>query len=306
MNPVELLRFVQFLQIIARAIEKESYELTFASFPLEISRMTRLLHLGSMTQERVKSILKEIETCGLCSAEKTKIVIDSCNVSEWQSFTGCINYDVQNGEQRWSQLDGFLSEKHDLYKRFSETSNKLLQNSSLGLRETLAKNFSKPTVSTLIEWACKLNRVQQNYLNGEVYPVQQEFKLHRQNAEIFKKNLGDFYVEEKRRLGYETVSLPVLAEKVCSFLRIRRRDFCTFLKDLYVEYPSGMWLGTGVIRTYAYEGFLANEQSILDVLGNGPWFLREFYYKRIDLPEYVIDNIPRKFIKIEKELLGGC
>jgi hypothetical protein len=304
MSPVELLRLIQFLQIIGRLIEEQLYEIALESFPVELSRMTGLFHLGSMTRTRVRSILREIAVCGLCSLEKAEITISKSNLNEWQNFSECMYSDIKNTDQRWSQLDSFLSKRHDLYGRFAETSRQGLRDKTFSLKENLRRNFPKPTVSTLLEWGCRLNRVQQDYLDEEcIYPIDKRFRFQRRNAGIFRRTFIDLYIKERNRLELEAVSLPILAEKVCAWLRIRREDFRDFLEDFYDEHRSDVWLGSGVIRTYAYEGFVAKEQTVLDVLGRGPWFSREFYYKKTDLPQYILNNIPRRFIKIETELL---
>lgn len=308
MNPVELLRLIQFLQIIAQQIEETLYEVELESFPIKLARMTGLFHLGSMTQNRVRSVLREIAVCGLCSLEKTRIAIGKTSLDNWQDLSKCINLDMRNKDQRWNQLDRFLSERHDLYEKFSEMVDRSLLDKTVSLNETLMRNFSKPTISTLREWGCRLNRVQQNYLDEEIiYAFQDEFKLNKVNIERFGKTFIDSYIKEKSRgrLRSEAVSLPVLAERVCAKLRITRNKFRDLLEDFYDKHRSTMWLGSGVIRTYAYEGFVIEEQSILEVIGNGPWFLREFCYKKSGLPQYVVDKVPRRFIRIERELLEG-
>lgn len=272
-------------------------------FPAELSHMTGDFHLGSMTRDRVRSILKEIAVCGLCLLERTKIVINNTNLNNWKHFSECIDYDLKNKDQRWSKLDGFLSERHDLYKNFDEITKGSLHDKAANLKDVVARSFSKPTASVLIEWGLRLNKIQQSLIDEDIiYPTHKVFKRKNQNVEIFRKALIDFYVEKTNEAGIETISLPYLAEKICSSLRITRSDFKDLLKDFYAEYPFKIWLGTGTIQTYAYESFVMEEQSILDVFGEGPWFLKTFYYDKVDRPQYDINKIPRRFIKIEREL----
>lgn len=303
MSPVELLRLIQFLQITGQFIEKQQYEIPLESFPIELSRMTGLFHLGSMTEKRVRSILREIAICRLCSLEKKRIIIRKSNLEEWRNLSECMTNDVKNIDQRWSQLDDYLAKRHDLYGRFVEACRKNLYEKSHDLQKNLMLRFPMPTVSALVEWGCRLNRVQRNYLNEEIiYSINKKFKSQRENVELFNRTLVDFYIEEKSKLDLDAVGLPILAENVCTRLRIRREDFRSLLEDFYVKHRSDVWLGSGVIRTYAYEGFVTKEPSVLDVLGQGPWFSRDFYYKTTELPQYIINSIPRRFIRLGDEL----
>ena len=302
MSPVELLRLIQFLQIIGRHIEKESYQIEMDNFPIELSHITGLFNLGSMKPERTRSILREIALCGLCCMEEARVEVSSLYLANWHIFSQSIDYDIQNKNQRWNRLDGFLSEKHDLYKRFAELCDGNLDDERSDLEDVLNRFFPKPTVSTLVEWGYRLNRIQCNLLNGSFYPIKKEFALDRKNSGAFIRSLLDSYREEMDKSGQETVSLPVVAEKTCARLKIDRADFCNRLENFYDEYRPLVWLGAGVIRTYAYENFVSEEQSVLDVSGSGPWFTRDFFYRKTDLPQYAVDGIPRRFVKIERQL----
>jgi len=283
-------------------MKKNQSVIKFKEFPPIFAKRTGKFHLISMNPKRVKEILSEISYCGLCIVKHGLVTIDKKFDENWIKFEKAIIVDIKNKKNRWDNLDEFLSQNHDMYKKFSMLKEYY---DGIYLYDILNEKFSIPTTEALLEWGLRLNKIQQNYLSKKnYYFINKNFINKEKSYSIFKKTLFKNYQKIKENSKLIAQNLSHLAELTCEELLISRNDFKKLLTKTYKKHRGKIILETGLILSHTHKMFEIKNPSILNVIiRQRPWYELTFYYQKIGLPKYAVSGVPRRFITINQELI---
>jgi len=310
MRRVQLLRFLQALQVIAR-LRYENQESS------SLNEITTLLNAHIAREEgqwwiqlmlnRMKDIAKTIEECNLCKVEREVILFGRNFDVKWKEWQSAVSQDLLTSKrEEWWAVHQFLFCNHRVYKRFynivkeEEYIRPTFVAKSLGLKSI----EHHPTVDVLKEWGLKLGRLQRNTLTGLYYVLREPNLEGYPSLQDFGLTLCEAYVKIQKEERQHVVSLPKVQELVCQHFRIKRSNFSSLLEKLHQENLGSIFLESGIIPSYAYGSIEERKQILkLDAIQSQLWFETRFFYTKEDWEDIEIDNQVKRFIRTTDDLL---
>lgn len=314
MRRVQILRFFQALQIIARSRYERKYSSTLDGITDLLKELFREegRWWKQLSSNRVKEIVRTIEECGLCKLKRNVVFYGKSFDAKWDKLEQALTQDLTKlPRQEWWATHKFLQHNHSVFSRFYDVAKKIVFIEPMTITEHLGLKHSEgiihPTVSVLTEWELKLGRFQRNTLTGVSYVLKEPTLVDYPTKQNFIHSLCKAYGKVREEEKEYATSLPKVQEYSCESLQIARSKFNQLLEEVHLENLGAISLEPGIIPSYAYNNFGGSRRRKqvlkLDAIPKKLWFESTFSYSRKDWEDIEINGEVKRFIRIDDNFL---